>query len=378
MLKDELNYLYTLKQFDFKTKPKLDPIKQALSKLGDFHKKLRVIHITGTNGKGSVGAMLMEILKKAGFKTGLYTSPHLVRYNERMQVNGAEIKDEEVLRLIDKVKSLNVHLSFFEFTTTMALLYFYEQQVDYLILEVGLGGRFDATNVCDAEIAVFTDISLEHTQVLGESIKEIASEKCGIIKENSKVVTNRENAALEFIKEKAGEKLILTDKYNGEVGLKGEFQKRNAGIAYSTAKELGINEEIIKEGIKNVKWQGRLEYINGNILVDCAHNPAAISEITNFVKDLKYNRLIIIFGVMERKEYKKMIKLLPKPDFLILTKPRIDKALDPAKLTYDGKCAVIEDPATALKFAKNIAKEGDLILITGSIYLVGQVKECNQ
>lgn len=379
MLNKELEYLYKLKKFDFKSKPSLKQIKIALEKLDNFHKKLKVIHVTGTNGKGSCSAMISTILEKADIKAGLYTSPHLVKYNERIKINNKNIKDEDILRLINKIKSINVALSFFEFTTVLALYYFYENNVDYVILEVGLGGTYDATNVCDAEIAVITDICLDHTRILGNTIEEIAKEKCGIIKENSKVVTEENNVALDIIKEKSkNNKLIIAKKYEGEIGLKGEFQKRNAGIAYSVGKILNIDEEKIKEGIKKAKWPGRLEYLEQNILLDCAHNPSAILEITKFVKNLKYKKLIIIFGVLERKDFKKMIKQLPKPDFLILTKPKIDFALEPTQLAHDGKCAVIEEPSAALKFAKRLAREEDLILITGSCYLVGNILETNK
>ena len=375
MLKQELEHLYSLKKFDFKGKPSLKQIEKALEKLGNFHKKLRVIHITRTNGKGSTAAMTTEILKQAGYKTGLFTSPHLIRYNERIQINRKEITDEELLEYINKVRSLDVELSFFEFTTTLALKYFFDKNVDFIVLEVGLGGTYDATNICDAEIAAITDISPDHTNVLGKTIKEIAEDKCGIIKERSTVITDKNNKALDVIKEKSkNNKLVIAEEYEGTIRLKGEFQRRNAGIAYSIGKELGVQEEIIKQAIEKTEWPGRLEFLEKNVLADCAHNPFAISEITKFVKKLNYKRLIIIFGVLERKDFRKMIKKLPKPDFLILTRPNIDKALDPAKLAHEGQCAVVESPKAALSFAKAIAKEKDLILITGSCYLVGNVK----
>ena len=225
MLKQELEYLYKLKKFDFKGKPSLKQIELALEKLGNFHKKLKIIHITGTNGKGSAAAMISTILEKAGYKVGLYTSPHLVRYNERLQINNKEITDEELMEYIKKIKNIKVELSFFEFTTAMALLYFYEKKADYVVLEVGLGGTYDATNVCDADYAVITDICLDHTNVLGKTIQEIAKDKCGIIKEKTKTITNKQNSGLDVIKECAKD-LIIAEKYEDEIGLKGEFQKR--------------------------------------------------------------------------------------------------------------------------------------------------------
>lgn len=373
MIQQELDWLYGLTRFG---KKGLDYITEAMRRLGNPQKNLRVIQITGTNGKGSTSAMIAEVLRRAGKKAGLYTSPHLVRFNERIQINGQQIRDEELLALIKEVKSLGLELKFFEFCTTMALLYFSRKKVDYAVLEVGMGGGNDPTTVCDAEIAVLTNIGYDHMHILGNTIEEITKEKTGIIKKNSKVVTCYNNAGLPWIKEACKKnKLIIAQPYIGIVGLRGPFQKINAGIAYEACKLLEIDEETIQEGIAHVKWPGRMEYLDKNLLVDCAHNITAMKTTAPFIKTLPKRKLIIVFGVLEDKEYKKMIKALPKPDFLILTKPPIDRALDPAKLAYDGPCAIVEEPAEALRFAKNIAREDDLIFITGSCYLTGKIME---
>lgn len=376
-LKQELSKIFKLKKKDCRKNPSLTQVRKALEKLRNIHKNLRVIHIAGTNGKGSTAAMLEMILRKKGYKTGLFTSPHLVRYNERFQINRNEISDDELLRYIKKIHDLNVDLSFFEFTTVLAFLYFFEQKVDFAILETGMGGRFDATNVCESEIAIITDISLDHTHIIGDTIEKISEEKAGIIKENSKVIIGKDNTGLRWIEEKDNE-LFLVENYEGELSLRGEFQKRNAALAEKAAELLGVDEMIIKTALKEVEWQGRLEEIkaeNYKILLDCAHNVQAITEITKYVKNAKYNQLIIIFGVLETKDFRTMIKKLAKPDFLILTKPDTEKALDPIKLAYDGKCAVIENIEEAIRYAKNISQTDDLILITGSCYLVGNVKK---
>ncbi len=373
-LKDQLEYLYSLKESNMKLG--LETTLEALEKLGNPHKKLRIIHVAGTNGKGSTSAMIADVLKRAGYKTGLYTSPHLVTFNERIQINRKPIEDAELSALINQVRSLGVNLSFFEYATVIAFLYFYNQKVDYAVLEVGLGGRLDATNVVDSELAVITSIGWDHMHILGDTIDKIAKEKVAIIKPKSKVVTCKNNPGLPWIKEASKKnKTIIADPYKGVVGLRGPFQKINAGIAYEACKLLEIPENTIEEGIASVKWPGRMEYLDKNILLDCAHNLSAMKATAPYVKTLPKKRLIIVFGVLADKDYKKIIKALPKPDFLILTKPKIDRALDPAELAYDGPCAVIAEPEEALRYAKSIAQPEDLIFITGSCYLAGNIME---
>ncbi|OYT31769.1 hypothetical protein B6U93_03000 [Candidatus Woesearchaeota archaeon ex4484_78] len=373
----DFSFLYDLKKFGMR--PSLDNIRLALRKLGDFHKGFRVVHITGTNGKGSTAAMVSNVLKLAGFSVGLFTSPHLVRFNERIQVNGVPISDDDALRLVEKVRSLGVQLSFFEFVTVLALLYFKECNVDFVVLEVGLGGSWDATNVCDAEIAVLTPIGLDHVKALGDSVEKITRDKCGIIKKGSKVVTCRSNL-VDVIKGFCRDNLfVVSDSFEKKIGLLGDFQKVNAGLAESVCRLLGVSQDVIDKGIETVFWPGRLEFVEENVLVDCAHNPFAVRVVTNFVKkNVDFDRLIVVFGVLADKDFKKMIRLLPRPDFLILTKPKINRALDPVELVYDGPCAVVEDPFEAFRFAKNLAKDGDLIFVTGSCFLVGNIKELYQ
>ncbi len=373
-LKEQLEWLYSLKESNMKLG--LDATRQALEKLGNPHKKLKVIHVAGTNGKGSTSAMIADTLKRAGYKTGLYTSPHLVKFNERIQINRKPIEDAELSRLIEQIRSLGVNLTFFEYATVIAFLYFFNQKVDYVVLEVGLGGRLDATNVVDSEIAVITSIGWDHTHILGDTIEKIAKEKVAIIKPKSKVVTCKSNSGLPWIKEASTKnKLVIANPYKGVVGLRGPFQKINAGMAFEVCRLLDIPENTIEEGIASVKWPGRMEYLDKNLLVDCAHNLSAFKAMAPYVKTLPKQKLITIFGVLADKDYKKMIKALPKPDFLILTKPPIDRALDPAQLAYDGPCAVITDPAEALRYAKKIAQPEDLIFITGSCYLIGKIME---
>jgi dihydrofolate synthase/folylpolyglutamate synthase len=259
----------------------LEGVKKFLSIIGNPEKRLKIIHVAGTNGKGSVCAMISSVLDEAGFKVGMFTSPHLIKVNERIRINDELISDENFKRIADFIyeteKKNNVSLTFFETLTVMAFIYFNEKKVDYAVMETGMGGRLDATNVSKPIISVITNIGLEHKDVLGNTIKEIANEKAGIIKPNTTVVTSTKGKALsviENIAEKHNSKLVVAKKLsNIELRLKGEYQKENASTAFAVLKELGLNEDIILKGLKKAYWPGRFEFMDGNILLDCAHNP---------------------------------------------------------------------------------------------------------
>jgi len=282
-LQDEIEWLYQLRRYGMK--PGLERIREIVDTLENPQHTYKVIHITGTNGKGSTAAMIANTLKLAGHKVGMFTSPHLVKFNERFQINGEQITDEELSHIIRLIREKNVPLTFFEFATAIAFQYFKDKQVDYAIIEVGMGGLYDSTNVADGDIAVITSIGVDHTHYLGKTVREITKEKCGIIKQKSIVITNEDNKGLDLIQAKSmHNKLVLTQQYAGEVGLLGEFQQVNAGIARAVCAELGISDEIIATGIKTAKWPGRLEYLEKNVLLDCAHNPDAIRALTSFVK----------------------------------------------------------------------------------------------
>ncbi len=352
----------------------LGRIKLALKKLGRPQDSLRYIHMAGSNGKGSVAAMLTSILRQADHSVATYTSPHLVDVRERIMLNGRMISKPDFVRLAAKVKATKVKLTFFEFLTAMAFLYFSEKKPDFVVLEAGLGGRLDATNVIKPEIAIITKIALEHTDILGKTIEKIAGEKAGIIKLGCTVVTGANGAALGVIKQACKKKkcsLILAKPVNYKLSLQGDFQKFNAGIAAAAARELGIENKHIKTGLAKTVWPGRLERF-GNVLVDCCHNPDGIRAMAHYVRSLKYKRLIIVFGCLADKDYRAMYKLLPKYDTLILTKPsEVRRALEPSLISRKHK--IIKNPVKAVKYAKSIAGKGDLILVCGSIYLVGDV-----
>lgn len=360
----------------------LENIKKFLRIIGNPEKKIKIIHVAGTNGKGSVCAMISSVLDEAGFKVGMFTSPHLVKINERIRFDNELISDGDFKQIADFIyeteKKNNINLTFFETLTAMAFIYFNEKKLDYAVMETGMGGRLDATNVSKPVISVITNIGLEHRDVLGNTIKDIAKEKAGIIKSNTTVVTSAKGKALSVIEKVAKKKnsgLIIAKRLkNIELNLKGDYQIENASTAFAVLKELGINKDIILRGLKKACWPGRFEFIKKNILLDCAHNPDGVKALVKSVKELDYNNLIVILSVMKDKNIisisKKINNLNPK---MILTKANVSRARDPRKISRFFKHFIITpDLKKAIAYAGEIAKKDDLILITGSIFLVGE------
>jgi len=379
-----IKFLYSLEGKKYNLD--LKAINSLLNKLGNPEKNLKVIHVAGTNGKGSTCAIISSILQEAGYKVGMYTSPHLKKFNERIKTNEKDITDKDILKYFNKIIRFYNNETFFEFTTALAFLYFYEKKVDFLVLEVGLGGRLDATNVITPLVSVITNISLEHQQYLGNTISEIAYEKAGIIKNNVPVVTGAAGEALKEITKiakKNNSKLYVVKK-NGKhlkLALNGEFQRHNALIALKTIDLLKnkykITNDNIQKGLLKVKWPGRLEFISENVLVDCAHNLDAVKVLRKELLKIKkeYKKIILVIGILKDKNYKAMLKTItPLADFVILTKPNINRAADPKILSKYVKKdkIIIHNIPEAVKYAKEIAKKDDLILVTGSIYTVGE------
>ncbi|MBI2661138.1 bifunctional folylpolyglutamate synthase/dihydrofolate synthase [Candidatus Woesearchaeota archaeon] len=390
-----LEHLYSLESSKFKLG--LENIKSLLKKLGNPEKGLRYIHVAGTNGKGSVCAMLFSVLRQAGYNVGLYTSPHLKKFNERIRYNGIFITDREIVDYYIGMEDKITNQSFFEITTAIAFMYFKDKRPDFVILEVGLGGRLDATNVVMPLISVITNIDYEHTNLLGNTMEKIAHEKAGIIKDNVPVVTGADGAALATIKKiavKMNAPLIKSKKFN-KINfryLNGAFQQDNANTALAAIGALRkyhktkINDKEIIEGMENAKWPGWLQFIGKNVLVDCAHNPNGIRALVKEIKLLNPNHnfssLIIVFGVLKDKNAAEMLNLIfsLKPKLVIFTQPISDRALRLKELLNISKkinksnikIYTIKKPADALRFAKKMAKN-DLIIVTGSIYLVGEL-----
>ncbi len=387
-----VTYLNSLEMFG--SKLGLERVNLLLKKLGNPEKSLKCFHITGTNGKGSVCAMISAILQAAGHKVGMYTSPHLVDFKERFLINSQKISEADIARLATKIKPFGEQVAgeiepptYFEVTTAMAFEYFKEQKVDFLVLEIGLGGRLDATNVIEKPLAsVITNVDLEHTDVLGDTIEKIAFEKAGIIKNNCPVVTAVSDNAFKVIEKIAKEKnapvFRITKTYGGKINLLGNFQKENAAVAVEAIKVSGVRgcgDSEVRAGLEKAYWPGRLDLrvIDGrHILFDCAHNPAGIKTLISELKNFERKNLWLVAGMLKDKDYKEMLKLLEKnADQIVLTLPKNTRALDPTVLAeYSNKRPeVVLNSDSAIDYALCTTDEKDLILVTGSMYLVGEI-----
>jgi dihydrofolate synthase/folylpolyglutamate synthase len=412
-----LDYLYGLEKFGMIFG--LTKEKEILETVGNPDQEIQAIHIGGTNGKGSTAAMMSSILQKEGFTVGLYTSPHLIRFTERIKVNGKEIEKEEVTDLTDwmreKVETAGIAapFTFFDFTTAMALLYFKQKRVDLAILEVGLGGRLDSTNVVDPLLSIITNIGKDHEDILGKGVLRVAREKAGIIKEGRPLITAatqprvlglfsktcREKGAPFFRVGKdfryvpAGE---TSFSYEGlrrklwdlSLNLRGTHQRINATTALGALEildDLGfrISNDAMAEGLKEVDWPGRLEMIcsSPQVLLDGAHNPeGALSLRASLEKEFQYQHLILLIGIMKDKDIQAILHFLsPLADQIILTRPATDRAASPSflrkALGQNGKKAeVIEDLREAIDRGLSLTGKGDLLCITGSLYTVGEAR----
>jgi dihydrofolate synthase/folylpolyglutamate synthase len=392
---DELKWLNSLEIFG--SRLGLERINELLSKLGNPQSKLKCIHVAGTNGKGSVCAMIASVLKEQGYKVGMYTSPHLKRFTERFQVNGEEISQKRLNEIIEKIRPYYKNQTFFEIATAIGFLYFFEEKVDFLVLEVGLGGRLDATNVIEPLVSVITNISLEHTQVLGDREEIIAYEKAGIIKKGKPVVTLAKGDALKEIKKIAQEKnskLYIPKKYhktdgkfsvnsyrNMHLGLLGEFQLENASIALKSIdiikEDYDISDEAIRKGMENVLWPGRLEYIEKDVVVDCAHNPGGMSALKKEIMKINCEKVISVVGILKDKDKKSIVEIVSSfSDYIVFCEAKSDRASKAEELASYCKVRneIVKDVKKALKKAKKLANNSDLVLVTGSIYTVGEVE----
>lgn len=414
-----IEYLYSLQASGIKLG--LTNISRLLGLLNNPQKGLKCIHIGGTNGKGSVATMISSVLDKAGFKVGIYTSPHLVNFTERIKVNNHEIPESRVTELTDiiyrKIEGTDLarDITFFEFTTAVAMLYFLEQGVDFAVLEVGMGGRFDSTNVVNPLVSVITNVSMDHQQYLGNKISDIAMEKAGIIKKDGIVITAAtQPSVLALIKEKClKEKATLysvgrdikgrktgdgrfnyyglENRYSGlRLSLLGRHQITNAVTALGAIevlKEKGfrIEDEDIYKGLESAYWPGRLEIVGKEplIVLDCAHNPAGTNTLRDAISDgtFSFNRLILVLGIMLDKDFRFIIsRLAPLADRVLLTKPKMDRSASPRILyeevkKYNKEAEIYDDVKKAVYFAISHAEKEDMVCVTGSIFTVGEARE---
>ena len=394
--KKTLGQLYKLESSGIKLG--LENIKNLLEKSGSPQHELKCIHVAGTNGKGSVASMIFFMLMEAGYNAGLYTSPHLKRFNERIRINEHFISNSEIVHYYLTLKPYLKSQSFFEVTTAMAFLYFRDKKVDYAVIEVGLGGRLDATNVVTPLVSVITNIGLEHTDLLGGTIEKIALEKAGIIKENVPVVAGAKGMALKSIEKIAKVKnapLFVAKKYPNIdfKHLNGFFQQENKDIALTTMsvlkkyKLIKISQKHVINGIKKTKWKGRLEFIAKNVLADCAHNADGFKvlkkELEIIKKRKKIRNFIFVIGILKTKNAVEMLHIInPLISKIIFTKSKNEKSFGAEELkeifkktNKNKKIEIfeIEKPKKALNFAKKICGKNDLVVCTGSVYMIGEI-----
>tara|TARA_R110000751_G_scaffold8320_3_gene33158 strand:- start:601 stop:1812 length:1212 start_codon:yes stop_codon:yes gene_type:complete len=375
---------------------KLDGIISFADHLGEPHTKFKSIHIAGTNGKGSSSHLLASILQEAGYKVGLYTSPHLKDFRERIRINGKKISKNWVVDFIAENQSyFKTHnLSFFEMTVGMAFSYFAEELVDIAIIEVGLGGRLDSTNIIKPEVSLITNIGLDHTDMLGDTIPLIAKEKAGIIKTNVPVVIsefNEETAPVfKSIANERGADIIFADEKeypDYKIGLLGSYQKKNVkGVlaALSALKHFKVTTVNIELGlqrvVENTNLMGRWQQIGNEptIICDTAHNKEGISLVLDQLKEQDFNELHIVLGFVKDKDISKIISLFPKNARYYFCKPKIFRGLNEnilADLFYqlDFKGNIYESVNKAFKAAKKAAKTNDFIYVGGSNFVVSEI-----
>ena len=401
---------------------------RLLYHLGNPQEQLKIVHIAGTNGKGSTTSMITSLLMGKGYKVGMYTSPFIEEFEERIQINRVNIPKERLGILMDKLKIAvdkvveedYKHPSEFEIITCLMFLYFYEEKVDYAVVEVGLGGRLDSTNVIKPIISVITSISYDHTNLLGNTLEEIASEKAGIIKSGVPVVIYPQKSnVLEVIKDKAEKeesKLIAIDEkdanlkeivsgrehfqivnlkinnnvYTVNLPLLGVHQINNLLLAVTTFIEISklegfsISNEEINNSIKNVKWLGRLEVLKNEplVVIDGAHNIQGITTLReNVQKYFKYKNIILLLGILADKDVEEMVKVIsPIAKSVYALTPHSERAelsedLRLEILKYNKNCRAFEIYEDAYREALKEAEKDDLILISGSLYMIGDMRK---
>ncbi len=418
-----LQTIYKLGRFGIKLE--LETIKDILERLHNPHKKFKTVHVAGTNGKGSTATYIASILQAAGFKTGVYTSPHLVQFNERITINGKEISNDEVVGAYEAVHAADIgkrKATYFEIATAMGFYHFAKKNVDWVVVETGMGGRFDATNVILPEACVITNLSIEHTDYLGKTIKALAFEKGGIIKPGIPVVTavsqpsgcevleniaKEQSSALLFfkkdfsIKKTHGEELyhylgLYSHFDHLKKPLPGEHQKENLSLALAacelifkkhqdTDPRYELTKTLVKEGLSKAHWPGRLEHVMEKplVILDGAHNLHATKVLGKYLTSfLKGRKLTLVLGILDDKPHEKMLKnLVPLAAKVIITQAKIDRSLDPTVLKTEarrltqGPVTIIKDVKEAVAHAIKTSKKDDVVCVAGSLYVVGEAKE---
>ena len=424
--RDHIEWLFAVRRFG--SKLGLDYVRHLLAQIGDPHEDFKSIHVTGTNGKGSTTAMIASILGEAGYRVGMFTSPHLSTFTERIQINGAQIPVEEVVRLIEEVRPLCEgmaedpdlrHPTFFEIITVIAFKHFSEEGVDYSVLEVGMGGRLDATNVVKAQVSVITNVSLEHTEVLGNTVLEIAEKKAGIAKEGGVLVTATADddvyRLFQQICEDVGSRIFrvgiditfqrlgssyegqtfdlkgLTDSYDGlSIPLIGDHQLLNAATAVGAVEALRFHGvevpgEAIARGLRGVIWPGRMEVMQTGPLVvlDGAKDLEAARAVKEaLLSEFTYDRLIAVVSISSDKKIAEMIgEIAQAADHFVITSHRVmGRAAKSSRIASEAERhskthEVVADVKTAVRRAMELAGETGMVIVVGSVFLVGEARE---
>ncbi len=419
---DALQYLYDLQRLGIKLG--LENIRRLLGALGNPERAFRAVHVGGTNGKGSTAALLAAILRAAGLRVGLYTSPHLLDFTERIQVSGEPIGPDALADLTAEVRAaleaafapapddLPSHPTFFEVTTALAFLHFARAGAEWAVIEVGLGGRYDATNVLTPDLCVITNVAVEHQDLLGDSLEAIAVEKAGIVKPGIPLVTAAAEPALGVLRRACAERgapllhvpttygwireALLpdgqvfslrglgTERRSLRIGLLGRHQLVNAATAVSAAerlwgRSLALPESAVREGLAAARWPARLQVVGERprLLVDSAHNPAACRAVRDFLEEEVPGRRLLVFGALKDKDWGQMLEiLLPAFTVAILCRPPSDRAADPVMLlgSARGLChhvEVVPEVPDALAAARALARPEDTILVAGSLFTAG-------
>ncbi|MBI1741807.1 bifunctional folylpolyglutamate synthase/dihydrofolate synthase [Candidatus Acetothermia bacterium] len=407
-----------LQKLQFKdVKPGLSRVRALLDAVGNPQNALCTVHVGGTNGKGSVVTMIASVLRVAGYRVGVYTSPHLVSYRERMQINSEWISEEKFSGLADELMSIAETMtdkpSQFEFLTAMGLLYFARQHVDWAVIEVGLGGRFDATNLIHPKISVVTNVELDHTDLLGNTLGEIAWEKAGIAKPGAVLITGeskpeplavieRECAARGAPLIRANVKITRRDfdwdsqaleieeLGSVQLGLLGGYQIENAAVAMTALRELqkqiSLSDQAIIRGLEQAHWPGRFELVQKSpyIVLDGAHNPHGVAalreDLKRYYKKFLGGKKFLLFGMMADKDFSRSAKLLfPQFDEISLVRPPSPRAAEPTLLaeiaTHLGTAAsIFSSTEEAMSKIREKMDVRDLLCVAGSLYLVGEVE----
>ena len=371
--------------------PGLSNINKFIKELNLSKNELKFIHVAGTNGKGSTCSYISSILKESNYKVGTFTSPHFYDFRERIRINNNKIQKSYITSFIKENKILieDLGLSFFELSFGLCLSYFIKNKVDYAIIEVGLGGRLDATNIINPLVSVITNISFDHNEILGDSLEKIAIEKAGIIKENSKLIVGERNEKTDQVfinkaKEMSSKIIFVPDISQDIVYSEIDYLNKNIHTSIEACKLLNLenlNNKIIRRGIKNITLNsslfGRWSLVNNNprVIFDSAHNEAGFISVSNELSKISYNKIYILLSFVKGKEIKNFIRHLPKNSNFYFTTLKIQRSMGVKEIKSNlGEIINFdEDPQRAYSKIKTEASKDDLILVTGSNYIAKEI-----